>query len=206
MWVRCPPEAWFLSFGRWEDKPTAMAYATDFQDPRVLGDVLPPWPGDGDTLEFRDLAAIQVWEGVQFATERLGGRGQRRMGAALDSDDPCPRAGVSRTSGEGGRRRRGADVESARGIGEPVSEESSCSDEGSLSEPPPSPPRRPRRTTPPAKAGRPHVRPSPKTAAGGRGGGGGSRNVTRSLSLRKPPLPPMGEIHPLRRAPEGGGS
>ena len=35
-------------------------------------------------------------------------------------------------------------------------------------------------------------------------GGVGRRNVTTSLSLPKPPLPPMGEIHPLRRAPEGG--
>ena len=26
----------------------------------------------------------------------------------------------------------------------------------------------------------------------------------KNLSLRKPPLPPMGEIHPLKRAPEGG--
>ena len=50
-----------------------MAYAKDFQDPRVLGDLLLPWPGEGDTLEFRDLAASQVWAGVQFATERLGG-------------------------------------------------------------------------------------------------------------------------------------
>ena len=35
-----PPEAWFLSFGRWEDKHTAMGYAKDFQDPRVLGELL----------------------------------------------------------------------------------------------------------------------------------------------------------------------
>ena len=34
-----------------------MAYAKDFQDPMVLGDLPLPWPGDGDTLEFRDLAA-----------------------------------------------------------------------------------------------------------------------------------------------------
>ena len=34
-----------------------MAYAKDSQDPRVLGDLLLPWPGDGDTLEFWDLAA-----------------------------------------------------------------------------------------------------------------------------------------------------
>ena len=72
-WARGPPEAWFVSFGRWEDKRTAMVYAKDFQDPRVLADLLLPWPGDGDTLEFRDLAASQVWAGVQFATERLGG-------------------------------------------------------------------------------------------------------------------------------------
>ena len=36
------------------------------------------------------------------------------------------------------------------------------------------------------------------------GGAVGRQNVTRNLSLRRPPLPPMGEIHPLRRAPEGG--
>ena len=54
-WARGPPEAWFLSFGRWEDKRTAMAYAKDFQDPRVVGDLLHLWPGDGDTLEFRGL-------------------------------------------------------------------------------------------------------------------------------------------------------
>ena len=41
-----------------------MAYAKDFQDPRVLGDLLLPWPGEGDTLEFRDLGASQVWAGV----------------------------------------------------------------------------------------------------------------------------------------------
>ena len=72
-WARGPPEAWFLSFGRWEDKRTAMAYAKDFHDPRVLGDLLLPWRGEGETLEFRGLGASQVWAGVQFATERLGG-------------------------------------------------------------------------------------------------------------------------------------
>ena len=66
-WARGPPEGWFLSWGRWEDKRTAVAYAKDFQDPRVLGDLLLPWPGEGDTLEFRDLGASQVWAGVQFA-------------------------------------------------------------------------------------------------------------------------------------------
>ena len=35
-WARGAPEACFLSFGRWEDKRTAMGYAKDFQDPRVL--------------------------------------------------------------------------------------------------------------------------------------------------------------------------
>ena len=29
-WARGPPEAFFLSFGRWEDKRTAMAYVKDF--------------------------------------------------------------------------------------------------------------------------------------------------------------------------------
>ena len=131
-WARGLPEAWFLSFGRWEDKRTAMVYAKDFQDPRVLGNLLLPWPGDRDTVEFRDLAASQVWAGVRFASERWGG-GQRRMGADLDSDDPGPRTSVSRTSGDGGRRGRGAVVESASGNDDPVSEESICSDEGSLS-------------------------------------------------------------------------
>ena len=32
------PEAWFLSFGRWDDKRTVMGFAKDFQGPRVLGD------------------------------------------------------------------------------------------------------------------------------------------------------------------------
>ena len=58
-----------------EDKRTAMGYAKDFQDPRVLGDLLLPWPGEGDKLEFRDLAASQVWAGVPFASERLSGGG-----------------------------------------------------------------------------------------------------------------------------------
>ena len=40
---------------------------------------------------------------------------------------------------EGGRRGRGAVVESAYENDEPVSEESTCSNEGSLSEPPPLP-------------------------------------------------------------------
>ena len=95
-------------------------------------------------------------------------------------------------------------MESTWGIDEPVSEELTCSDEGSLSEPPPSLPSRPKRRAPTAKVGRPNLRTSPKTSAGGRGGGVGRRNMTRSLSLRKPPLPPMGEIHPLSRAPKGG--
>ena len=56
-----------------EDKRTAMAYAKDFQDAKVLVDLIPLCPGDGGTLEFRDLAASQVWAGVQLATERLGG-------------------------------------------------------------------------------------------------------------------------------------
>ena len=73
-WARGLPER------RWEDKRTAMAYAKDFEDPRVLGDLLPPWPGDGDTFEFRDLVASQVWAAVQFASERFGRGGQRRGG------------------------------------------------------------------------------------------------------------------------------
>ena len=76
-----------------------MAYAKDFQDPRVLGDLLLPWPGEGDTLEFRDMGASQVWARVQFATERLGSGDRRREGAVLNSDEYGPRAGVSRASG-----------------------------------------------------------------------------------------------------------
>ena len=83
MWARGPPEAWFLSFGRWEDKRTAMGYAKDFQDTRVLGDLLLAWPGEGDTLEFRDLAASQVWAGVQLASERLGGGGGGGSGGRI---------------------------------------------------------------------------------------------------------------------------
>ena len=70
-----PAGSVFLCFGRWEDKRTAMVYAKDFQDPRLLGDLSLPWPGDRDTLEFWDVAASQVWAGVQSATERLGGGG-----------------------------------------------------------------------------------------------------------------------------------
>ena len=66
-------EAWFLLFGWWEDKRTAMGYTKGFQDLRVLGGLLLPWPREGGKLEFRDLAASQVWAGVQFASERLGG-------------------------------------------------------------------------------------------------------------------------------------
>ena len=43
-----------------DGKITAMGYAKDFQDPRVLGDLLLPWPGEGDQMEFRDMAAGQV--------------------------------------------------------------------------------------------------------------------------------------------------
>ena len=39
-WTRGPPEAWVLSFGRWEDKCTAMEYEEDFENPRVLGDLI----------------------------------------------------------------------------------------------------------------------------------------------------------------------
>ena len=119
-----------------------MAYAKDFQDPRVLGDLLLPWPGEGDTLEFRDLGASQVWAGVQFASERLGGGERRRKEAAIDSDESCTRAGTRRASGAGSRRRRGLVGERAWGIGEPVSGGSSYSDDESPPEPPPSPPRR----------------------------------------------------------------
>ena len=170
-WARGPPEAWFLSFRRWQDKRTAMAYAKDFQDPRVLGDLLLPWRGEGETLEFRGLGASQVWAGVQFATERLGGGDRRREGAVLDSDELGTRAGATRASGAGRRQRRGLVGEKAWGISEPVSGGSSCSDEESLPEPAPSSPRRPRRRAPATKAGQPRVRPSPKKNAGGRGGG-----------------------------------
>ena len=48
-WARGPLEAWFLLFGRWEDKRTAMGYMKEFQDP---GDLLLPLPEEGDTLGF----------------------------------------------------------------------------------------------------------------------------------------------------------
>ena len=51
-WVRGPPQAWFLFWGRWEHKATAMGYAKDFHDPRVLEGLLLPWPGKGGALEF----------------------------------------------------------------------------------------------------------------------------------------------------------
>ena len=92
---------------------------------------------------------------------------------------------------------------SAGGNDEPVSEESTCSDEGSLSEPPPSPLRCPRRRARYFKVGRAHVR-KPEDVCQRQGRRVGRRNVTRSLSLWKPPVPPIGEIHPPRRAPEGG--
>ena len=82
-----------------------MAYAKNFQDPRVLGDLLLPWPGEGDTLEFRDLWASQVWAGVQFATWRLGGGDRHREGPVLDSDESGTRAGAPRASGAGRRQR-----------------------------------------------------------------------------------------------------
>ena len=40
-WARRPPEAWFFSFGRWQDERTVMGDAKDFQDLSVLGE--PPF-------------------------------------------------------------------------------------------------------------------------------------------------------------------
>ena len=59
-WARGPLQAWFLFWGRWDDKATAMGSAKDFQDPRVLEDLLLPWPGKGGALVFRDFSASQV--------------------------------------------------------------------------------------------------------------------------------------------------
>ena len=80
-WACGSPKAWFLLFWQWEDKNTAMGYAKDFQDPQVLGNLILPWPGEGNKLEFRDLAASHVWAGVQFASER--GEGGARRGRPL---------------------------------------------------------------------------------------------------------------------------
>ena len=204
-WARGPPEGWFLSWGRWEDKRTAMAYAKDFQDPRVLGGLLLPWPGEGDTLEFRDLGASQVWAGVQFASERLGGGDRRRKEGAIDSDESCTRAGGPRASGAGSRQRRGLVGERAWGIGEPVSGESSCSDDESPLEPPPSPPRRPRRRAPAAKAGRPRVRPSPKKSAHGRGGGRKPKRDEKLVTSEATTTPDEGESSAEGGAGGGGG-
>ena len=203
-WARGPPEAWFLSFGRWEDKRAAMAYAKDFHDPRVLGDLLLPWPGEGDTLEVRDLGASQVWAGVQFASERLGGGDRRREGAVLDSDESGARAGAPRASGAGSRQRRGLVGEKACGISEPVSGGSSCSDEESPPEPPLSSPRRPRRRAPAAKAGQPRVRPSPKTNARGQGGGRRPRRDEKLVTSEATTTPDGGDSS-AEGGPGGGG-
>ena len=102
-WARGPPQAWFLFWGSWEDKATAMGYAKDFQDPRVLEDLLLPWPGKGGALEFRDFSASQVWTGAVFANERLPDSGGRGTGVAMPdvpTSPPKPRRG------EGGKRVR----------------------------------------------------------------------------------------------------
>ena len=92
---------------------------------------------------------------------------------------------------------------STGGNDELVSEESTCSDEGSLLEPPPPPPGDvhgggPR---PPILGGQLFAQARRRLPAAG-GARAGHRNVTTNFSLRKPPLPPMGEIRPLRRAPK----
>ena len=76
-----------------------MRYTKDFQDPRVLGNLLLPWHGEGDKLEFRDVAASRVWARGWVC----GGKawwGQQH-GAVLDSDASatakrCPRVDGSR--------------------------------------------------------------------------------------------------------------
>ena len=89
-WARGPPQAWFLFWGRWKDKATAMCYAKDFQDPRVLEDRLLPWPGKGGALEFRELSASQVWSGAVFATDRLRDSWGRGRGVATPDVPTSP--------------------------------------------------------------------------------------------------------------------
>ena len=132
---------WFLSFGRWEDKRTVMGYANDFQDPRVLGNLILPLPGEGDTLEFTDLAASQVWAGVHFALECLGGR-RGRKGADIDSDALVPtrdqRTLHTNEPTVPTMRPWVRDVAAGSDSDGPVG--SSCFDDGMPSEPPPPPP------------------------------------------------------------------
>ena len=93
-WVRGPPQAWFLFWGRWEDKATAMGYAKDLQDPWVLEDLLLLWPEKGGALEFRELSASQVWSGAVFANDRLrdsGGRGRGVATPDVPTSPPKPR-------------------------------------------------------------------------------------------------------------------
>ena len=193
-WARGLPEAWFLSFGRWDDKRMAMAYAKDFQDPRVLGDLIVPW-------QFRNLAASQVWAGVQFATERPGGGG----GASAWGGRTLTRMTLARVQEFCEPQGPGAIRDEVRVWGAAGGTMSWCWRSPhaqmrgpSRNPPPPSPPRRPWRPAPTPKVRRAHVRPSPKTSASGKGGGQGTK--TKNLS----PLPLMGEICPLRRVPDGG--
>ena len=121
--------------------------------------------------------------GGAICHREVGGGGQQRMGADLDSDDLGPRTRVSRNSGEGGRRGRGAAMERAWENDEHASEETTSSDEGSLSEPPPSPARRPRRRAPTAEVGRLNVCPSLKTSAGGKRGGRAPKRHEKLVTL-----------------------
>ena len=144
-WARGSPEAWFLSFGWREDKRTAMASAMDFQDPRVLGDLLLPWLGTGT------LWSSGTWHLARFGRRcnshprglEGGVTAQREGGGAdLNSDDPGPPAGGSQSSGARVRMERSAVVGSVEGSDQRVSGESTCSDDGALLEPPPFPPKR----------------------------------------------------------------
>ena len=95
-----PPEAWFLFWGRREDKATAMGYTKDFQAPRVLGDLWLPWPGEGGSLSFKDLAASHVWLGAKFASKHLVRGGGARGGGGVG----CPFLPKVKLTGGGGQR------------------------------------------------------------------------------------------------------
>ena len=130
----------FLSFGRWEDKRTAMGYKKDFHGPWVPGDLLLPWRGKGGTLEFRELAAKQVLAGVQFASKRLGG-GRGKRGADLDSDVRVPAKDQPslRANGPRSQSLRAGVRGAATGSDSAGLAGSSCSNDGTPSELPPPP-------------------------------------------------------------------
>ena len=59
--------------------------------------------------------------------------------------------------------------------------------------PPPSPPRHPRRRAPTAKVGRPNVRPSPKTSAGGKGGDRAPKRDQKVVTFKATTTPDGGD-------------